>query len=182
MPDLKRLPVIGLSLLIVVLSSACNTPPVPPAPAIVVTFDSPALATLPPTWTPAPTDTPAPTVTPPPTETTTPTLSAAGVCQSFQLISSPASNAQIAYDGMATYTWLGLPPGATLTIVITLHNARAGLRIDASAPVDGAVPVPMLRLPQEGQYDWQLWLQTGQADQQLCIRNGTFTRLPLVMM
>ncbi len=98
------------------------------------------------------------------------------------MISVPASNAQIAYDGTATFTWLGLPAGATLTIVITLHGARAGLRVDAPAPVDGAVPVPMLRLPQEGQYDWQLWLQTDQSGQQVCSRNGSFTRLPLVMM
>src|SRR5579864_4489064 len=160
-------------MLLLGLEGACSTTsPTRPVPTIVVTIDGLPLATLPPTWTPPPTETPASTATPFPTDTSTPTLSAADLCQSFQLIGVPASNAQIAYDGTVTFTWIGLSPGATMTILVTLHGARAGLRADASA--DGAAVVPMLRLPQEGQYDWQLWLQADISNQQLCTRTGSF--------
>lgn len=170
-----------LFVLILGLTGACNTAAsTRPAPTILVTIDAPPLATLPPTWTPLPTEVPASTDTPFPTDTITPTLSAADVCQSFQLIGTPANNAQIAYDGTVTFTWIGLPPGATMTILITLHGARAGLRADASA--DGVAVVPMLRLPQDGQYDWQLWLQADPSNQQVCTHKGSFIRLPLVMM
>ena len=171
-----------LGLLTLALVGACNSPsPARLAPTIAVTIiDAPPLASLPPTWTPPPTETPAPTDTPFPPDTSTPTLSAADLCQSFQLIGAPANNAQIAYDGSVTFTWIGLPPGATMTILITLHGARAGLRADASA--DGVAIVSMLRLPQDGLYDWQLWLQADPSTDQLCTHSGMFTRLPLVMM
>ncbi len=198
----------GAAALTIVILSACVPRPdtARPLPTVMILpVDLTATAVLPPTWTPMPTASPFPTPLPTVTDTLAPTLSAADaatVCTAFKLVGAPANKAAIAYDGSATFTWSGLPAGTALTITITLHNARAGLRLDDSQPGDDSVAVPLLQLPQDGQYDWKLWLHpdtsasanatatfdpaaTQAADsesQQLCVQTGTFTRLPLVMM
>ena len=96
----------------------------------------------------------------------------------------PAVNAAIVYDGVASFTWTGLAVDATLTLQVTVHGSKAGIRADIVTPGDGAVAVPMLRLPQEGIYDWQLWLQSVSHPEygQLCIHSGTIVRQPLTIM
>ncbi len=165
--------------------TSCARTVLPPAPtAVIETLTIKTLPTLPPTWTPAPTLTAPPTDTPYPTITPPPTFTAEQLCQNFHLIAAPAANASIAYDGVASFTWTGLNADATLTLQLTVHGAKAGVRADVVTPGDGVVAVPMLRLPQEGPYDWQLWLQSVSHPEygQLCIHTGTLVRQPVVMM
>lgn len=184
-PSLVRIGsrLIGIGLLLLSAACARPTPPVLPT-AIIETLAVTRLPTLPPTWTPAPTLTTAPTDTPFPTVTSAPTLTADQICQQFRLIAKPAANASIAYDGQAGFTWLGLPADATLTLQVTIHGEKAGLRADITTPGEGTLAVPMLQLPQEGSYDWRLWLQVAAHPEYgpLCEYTGTLVRQPLVIM
>jgi hypothetical protein len=156
----------------------------PPPTAIIENLAVTKLPPLPASWTPAPTLTTAPTSSPFPTITPLPTLNADQICQNFHLIAAPAMSAFIAYDGVASFTWTGLPADTTLTLLVTVHGEKAGVRADIVTPGDGALAVPMLRLPQEGVYDWQLWVQSVTHPEygQLCTRSGTIIRQMLVMM
>jgi len=149
---------------------------------IVVTLAPIAQASLPPTWTPVATETPLPTATITLTAPPTATLSAEDVCSAFHLITTPAVNAQLDYDASATFIWSGIPAGSTPVLTITLHGSnQPALRINGSGAGDTVLPIPLLRLPQAGLYDWKFWLQHPQYGQ-ICVHSGTFTRKALTIL
>jgi hypothetical protein len=118
-----------------------------------------ARATLPPTWTSPP------SLTPPPT-----------------IAAAPKDGDTLDYDGKATFGWRAVPNGVRLTLTITLHGAKQGIRLDVDTPGDNVVPIPLLRLPDDaGQYDWKMWLQHPVYGE-ICPYSGTFIRKPLVIM
>jgi hypothetical protein len=135
------------------------------------------------TWTPVPTETPLPTYTPLPTETLTPTPSAESICKSFGVVAAPASGIELPYDGTATFGWSGVPVGVRLSLTLTYHGGKQGIRLDVDAPGDNVVPIPLLRLPDDssGRYDWRLWLQHPQYGE-LCVTTGYLIRKPLAIM
>lgn len=166
-----------------ILLSACNTPRPAinaPTPAIITIAPEQRL-TLPPTWTFAPTLTPLPTSIPQPTQTPAPTLTAAEICRGFGIVAAPQDGVQFDYDGKVTFGWRGVPDGVPMTLTITLHGQKAGARVDVNTPGDNLVSIPLTRLPQEGRYEWRIWLKHPQYGE-ICIYTGTFTRKPLAMM
>lgn len=174
--------------LIAGLVAACSVVPrLPPTPPPAITLNVQVVPFTPPpapiTWTPIPTLTPEPTYTPLPTETLTPTPDAAAICKAFGLVSAPASGAELAYDGTATFSWTGVPAGTRLSLTLTLHGGKQGIRLDVDAPGDNIVPIPLTRLPDDssGRYDWRVWLTHPQYGE-LCVTSGYIIRKPLVIM
>ncbi len=147
--------------------------------AVVATIGT--LPTLPPTWTPLPTRPPLPTRTPTLPPTPLSTLSAQQICDSFRVIAAPADNAQLDYDATVTFAWHGVPSDAPMILSITKHGEKTGIRAEIPVPGDSLLPMPLTRLPSEGQYDWKIWLQHPRYGE-ICARSGTFTRKPAVLV
>jgi len=105
-----------------------------------------------------------------------PTLDAEGVCAQFDLVSAPAQHSRIDYDGTVIFAWKKVPVNTTLTLQMILRGSKAGLRVDVPVSDDILLPFPMKSLPQEGIYDWQLWLNHPDYGH-ICQHNGLFTRL-----
>ncbi len=171
---------VWLFVILLLVSGCASKPPIIVQTPQVVTLPA-ERPTLPPTWTPIPTLTPLPTHTPEPTQPPTPTLTAADICRDFGPVAVPGNGAQYDFDAKVTFGWRGVPDGVPMALTITLHGQKAGVRIDVKTPGDSLLPIPLTQLPQEGDYDWKLWLQHPQYGE-ICVYTGTFTRKPLTMM
>ncbi|MCC7449961.1 MAG: hypothetical protein IT324_21260 [Anaerolineae bacterium] len=139
------------------------------------------LSTLPPTWTPLPSRTPLPTRTPTLSPTPIPTLTAQQICDHFRVVAAPAADAQFDYDSTATFAWQGVPQDVPMTLSITRHGEKTGVRAEIPVAGDSLLSFPLTRLPSDGQYDWKIWLQHPQYGE-ICAHSGTFTRKPAVLV
>jgi hypothetical protein len=173
-PALASLLILFIGMMIV---AACTNNR--PAATAIPPTASPTLGeqTLPPTWTPTGTFTPAPTRTPSLTPTIPPTLSLADLCANFKLLAAPENNVKVEYNAAVVFAWKGVPTGGIPAVLnITLHHSKAGVRADIPQPGDGLVQIPMRVLPQEGIYEWEIWLQHPVFGK-ICSHSGSFLRI-----
>jgi hypothetical protein len=111
-----------------------------------------------------------------PLPTATPTLTAKDICDSFSVVSIPAMNAQYEFDGVALFGWRGAPANVSLVLSITLHGSVAGIRAVLPQASDSIFPLPLVRLPSPGVYDWKISLQHPTYGE-ICTSSGSFIRL-----
>lgn len=114
--------------------------------------------------------------------TMTATQSAQAVCDGFAVVSAPADNAQLDYDGTATFTWHGVPDGVSVLLKVALHGTGQGLAFSLPISGDSMLPVPFSKISdRQGQYDWTISLKHPLYGE-ICPHSGSFVRTAPVYM
>jgi hypothetical protein len=102
------------------------------------------------------------------------------LCESFSVISAPKEGSEYEYDANVVFAWHGV---TTVPMVLRIKKvgSEAGLRVDVGMEGDAVLPIPLMRLPDEGHYEWRIWLQDPQNGE-ICVHSGTFIRKPPVIV
>lgn len=131
--------------------------------------------TLPPTWTLTPTPTPAPptvTQTPTRTPTATATLSAAAICDTFE-VDTNLDQRRILGPAMSVTVIVNAPTDATVRFMAVHTTTGDNRGVDFPGGPMAGFQLPVSRLPAPGRYDWTVKL-ISPVYGDLCERGGWF--------
>jgi hypothetical protein len=96
------------------------------------------------------------------------------MCETFKVVSAPKEGSAFEYDAHVVFGWSGIS-SLPMVLKINKQGSEAGLRLDIPIPGDGILPIPLMRLPDEGVYEWRAWLQDP-VNGEICTHSGTFIR------
>jgi hypothetical protein len=171
----------GVALLIVIGTLGACAPAAPTSTAQptsrFATIEGPiAQQTLPPAWTPSDTPTRTPTRTATPIPSATPTLTAADICDGFDLMHDFTAQRVYAWESFIPIIISLSAPDATIHFAATHQQTGLGNGFDMPGGQAIAVEFQISALPQPGTYDWQLSVQHPVYGD-LCQREGRFIAL-----